>query len=166
MNARKHSHANKSINYRIYTLASSISKGAQAYYSKRFAVGIPEMRILSTIDSDGPLSATEVVDLTAMDKGLVSRILKTLHQRKLIMADASSSDPRRRSWSLSSGGRDLVATLRPIWKRREAVLQSCLTEPERILLGDMLERLLLASEDLRRREAGELLALNQAPTPD
>ena len=156
MSAGKNSRNSKSINYRVHALASSLFKGAQHYYGKRFGITIPEMRILSNLGSDGPLTATQLVDLTAMDKGLVSRILTGLHGRGLLGAITASSDPRRRTWSLSRRGEQMVEMLRPVWKRREGILQEGLTEAERLQLADMLERLFHASEELRRKETKEL----------
>jgi len=52
----------------------------------------------------------------------------------------------------------MVEMLRPVWKRREALLQVDLSEAERAQLVDMLERLFHASETLRRKEAKELRA--------
>ena len=148
----------RSINFRVHALASSLFKGAQQFYGARFGVGISEMRILSNLDSDGPLSASQLVVLTAMDKALVSRILNALYARELLVASASSSDPRRRSWALSRTGRELVDRLRPMWKRREAVIQAGLTTAEYVLLEDLLERLFRASEALREEEARLLKA--------
>jgi len=146
----------KSINFRVHALASSLFKGAQQYYGARFGVGIPEMRILSNLGSEGPLTASHLVTLTAMDKGLLSRILGALLARNLLQAVAPASDPRRRTWSLSPSGKRLVETLRPIWKQREAIIQAGLTEQEQDQLEHMLERLFLASEALREAEAQEL----------
>jgi DNA-binding MarR family transcriptional regulator len=146
----------KSINFRVHALASSLFKGAQQYYGARFGVGLPELRILSNLDSEGPLAASHLVELTAMDKALVSRILTTLHARGLLDAAAPASDPRRRCWSLSRKGHRLVEQLRPEWKRREAIIQAELTSEERDLLEDMLRRLFIASEALRAEEAKSL----------
>jgi DNA-binding MarR family transcriptional regulator len=154
--ALRSSRERKSINFRVHALASSLFKGAQQYYGTRFGVGIPEMRILSNLDSEGPLTASHLVTLTAMDKGLLSRILVALLDRKLLQAVAPASDPRRRTWSLSRSGKRLVETLRPIWKRREAIIQAGLTRVEQDQLEQMLERLFLASEALREAEAQEL----------
>lgn len=148
--------ARKSINFRVHALASSLFKGAQQYYVARYGVGIPEMRILSNLGSEGPLTATHLVALTAMDKGLLSRILNNLHARGLVTAVAPVSDPRRRTWSLSRSGKQLVETLRPEWRRREALIQASLSETERAALEEMLERLFVASESLREAEAQEL----------
>ncbi len=156
MNAQSGPRQGKSINFRVHALASSLFKGAQQFYGTRFGVGIPEMRILSNLGAEGPLTATHLVALTAMDKGLLSRILNTLHARGLVEASAPASDLRRRTWSLSRSGKQMVENLRPIWQQREAVIQAGLSEAERGLLADLLERLFVASEDLRFREAEDL----------
>ena len=146
----------KSINFRLHTLASSLFKGATQYYGAHFGVGLPEMRVLSNLGSEGPLAAHQVVALTAMDKGLVSRVLTTLSRRRLVTSSAPKSDPRRRTWQLTRGGQDLVNRLRPEWRRREAIIQAGLSEAEQAVLADLLDRLFVASEKLRADEAVEL----------
>ncbi len=156
MDSHSHHRSRKSINFRVHALASSLFKGGQQYYGAKFGVGIPEMRLLSNLGTEGALTASQMVALTAMDKGLVSRLLSALHERQLVTATAPASDPRRRTWELTEGGQKLVAELRPVWRRREAVIQACLSEAERDLLEDMLARLFEASEALRAQEAKEI----------
>lgn len=145
----------KSINFRVHALASSLFKGAQQFYGSRFGLGVPEMRILSNLDSDGPLAASQLVALTAMDKALVSRILTVLHDRGYIAA-TPTSNPRRRCWMLARSGRRLVAQLQPLWRQREAIIQAGLSKAERDLLEALLGRLFRASEELRAAEAAAL----------
>lgn len=157
-------HRRKSINFRIYALASSLFKSAHQFYGARFGIGVPEMRILSNLDSEGPTTASQLVVLTAMDKALVSRILTALSGRGLLQSSAPPSDPRRRTWALSRSGRLLVAELRPMWKRREAVLQSSLSVEEHLQLENMLERLFVAAEALRLQESAAIKnELKRAP---
>jgi DNA-binding MarR family transcriptional regulator len=143
----------KSINFRIHTLASSLSKGAMQYYGAHFGIGLPEMRVLSNLGSEGPLAAHRLVELTAMDKALVSRVLTMLSRRNHITSSAPKTNPRRRTWQLSRTGQNLVERLRPEWRRREAIIQAGLSAAERSVLGDLLDRMLVASERLRAEEA-------------
>jgi len=156
----------KSINFRVYALASSLFKGATQYYTPRFGIGLPEMRVLSNLDSEGPLAAYQVVALTVMDKGLVSRVLIALKRRRLVTSSAPKTDPRRRTWRLTRTGQGLVDRLRPEWRRREAILQACLSDSERILLLEVLERLFVASEKLRGEEsvAASQIAASDPPS--
>lgn len=156
----------KSINFRLHTLASSLFKGAAQYYGAHFGIGLPEMRILSNLGGEGPLPAHQLVAITAMDKALVSRVLTTLSQRGLLIASASRTDPRRRTWRLSAAGRELVRKLQPEWKRREAIIQAGLSKREQSVLGNLLDRMLAASEQLRAEEARQLRAKKAAfPRP-
>jgi DNA-binding MarR family transcriptional regulator len=152
----------KSINFRVHTLASSLFKGATQYYGVHFGVGLPEMRVLSNLGSEGPLAAHQIVALTAMDKALVSRVLTTLGRRRYVTASSPKTDPRRRTWELTRAGRDLVRQLRPEWKRREAIIQAELSEIELSLLADMLERMLVASEKLRAEEMAGLRSVRKS----
>lgn len=153
--------APKSINFRLHTLASSLFKGATQYYGAHFGVGLPEMRVLSNLGSEGPLAAFHIVALTSMDKALVSRVLTTLSRRGYLVSSASKSDPRRRTWRLSKSGEVLVERLRPEWRRREAIIQAALSKPEREVLGELLDRMLAASEALRAEETEALAAVKR-----
>jgi DNA-binding MarR family transcriptional regulator len=137
----------RSINYRVYALASSLSKGAMRFYLAKFGLA------LSTLGSRRRLSSFELVKLTAMDKGLVSRVLNRLVERGWVEHIPSGISFNRRVWKLSRSGAALVARLQPVWQERESRLQSDLTAQERKLLLQLLERLFQASEKLRAEEA-------------
>jgi DNA-binding MarR family transcriptional regulator len=149
-------HEERSINFRVHALASSLFKGATQYYGANFKVSLPEMRILSSLGRDGELAAYRLVELTAMDKGLVSRVLRALVRRGLITSSAPKLDPRRRVWQLSRNGIELVKRLRPEWRRREAIIQADLSRSERAVLAKLLDRMFVASEKLRGEEALQL----------
>jgi DNA-binding MarR family transcriptional regulator len=151
---------NDSINYRIYALASSLSKGAMRFYLAKFGLALPEMRLLSTLGSHRRLSSLEFVELTAMDKGLVSRVLNSLAKRGCVEQVLSAAGSGRRVWKLSRTGAALVARLRPVWKERESRLQADLSPQDRALLLRLLDRLFHASEKLR---AEEVRTLPRAP---
>lgn len=149
-------HENQSINYRVYALASSLSKGAMRFYLAKFGLALPEMRLLSTLGSRRGLSSLELGKLTAMDKGLVSRVLNGLGQRGWVEQVPSAEGSNRRVWKLTRTGAAVVARLQPVWRERESRLQSGLTPQEHELLLRLLERLFQASERLRAEEAKSL----------
>jgi DNA-binding MarR family transcriptional regulator len=147
-----------SVNYHVHALASSLFKGATQFYMARFGVGLPEMRLLSTLSSEGPLAGHQLVALTAMDKALVSRVLATLARRTYVKGSPPDADARRRVWSLTRSGEQLVKRLQPQWRQREAIIQADLSAAERKLLIDMMQRMFSASEALRAEEAQQLKA--------
>jgi DNA-binding MarR family transcriptional regulator len=156
---------NRSINYRIYALASSLSKGAMRFYLAKFGLALPEMRLLSTLGSRRRLSSLELVQLTAMDKGLVSRVLNRLVESGWVEHIPSEISSNRRVWKLSRSGAALVARLQPVWQERESRLQSDLTAQEHKLMLRLLERLFQASEKLRAEEAKTLPRTSRRSLP-
>jgi DNA-binding MarR family transcriptional regulator len=147
-----------SVNYHVHALASSLFKGATQFYMAHFGVGLPEMRLLSTLSSEGPLAGYQLVALTAMDKALVSRVLAALGRRTYVKGSPPDADARRRVWSLTRSGEQLVKRLQPQWRQREAIIQADLSATERKLLVDMMQRMFSASEALRAEEARQLKA--------
>jgi DNA-binding MarR family transcriptional regulator len=141
-----------SVNYWVHTLASSLVKGATAYYGRRFDITLPEMRILSTLHSHGDMPARDLVKLLAMDKGMVSRVLAQLAASGRVELLDGGQRARLRRWTLTPSGRAFVSQLQPVWLEREARIQAGLTSAEHDQLVDMLERLFWASEKVRADE--------------
>lgn len=154
----------QSINYWIHALSSSLAKGAMQYYGRKFGLRLPEMRILSTLGSRGPLAARDLVTWTAMDKAMVSRVLSGLAADGYVVQSDSESRARMRPWALSPLGAELVERLRPEWQAREARLQKDLSAEEREQLVDMLERLFWASEKLAGEDGHALRRESSART--
>ena len=146
-------------------LASSLFKGATRYYVTRFRVGVPEMRMLSNLGREGPLAAHQFVALTAMDKAIVSRVLAALARRSYIAPFSSETDPRRRIWQIAASGNKLVNRLRPVWRKREAIIQADLSPDEQAHLISMLQRMFEASERLRDQEAREVARDSRSRRP-
>jgi DNA-binding MarR family transcriptional regulator len=155
-----------SINYWVHALSSSLAKGAASYYGRKFQIVLPEMRILSTLFTDGDLTARDLVSLTAMDKAMVSRVLAGLSRQGHVELLENGDRTRLRSWTLTRSGRAFVARLKPEWIRREAIIQAGLSKSEHALLVRLLERLFWASEELRAEEQKEWrAAAENAPRP-
>lgn len=151
----------KSINYWVHALSSSLAKGAASYYGHYYATGLPQMRILSNLHSNGELTARDLVATTAMDKGLVSRVLAGLKSDGLVAHQDDGSRTRLRRWTLTADGKQFVARLQPEWLRREAIIQASLSEAERRRLTSLLERMFHVSENLRMAERAEMAAAGE-----
>ncbi len=73
-----------------------------------------QWRVLRSLTAaDDPLSAGEVAERTFLLGPSLSRILANLEERSLIIRSTAPSDQRRSLLELTSGGRELVATVAP-----------------------------------------------------
>lgn len=144
--------AKRSLNNWIHMVASSLAKGAAGYFNPNHDINLPEMRILSNLALVDGLTARDLVKITTLDKALVSRTLKTLCDKGFIEQQHTEQRIRLRDWILTSDGRKKVEELRPDWQRREAIIQSNLSEEEKETLVMLLKKIYFSSEHLRITE--------------
>jgi DNA-binding MarR family transcriptional regulator len=135
--------------FRLNRLAAGVSEHLAAVYRGRFALEIPEWRVIATVGQRPDCTAQHVAASTRMHKTRVSRAIAQLLRRGLLSRAAAQRDRRKRRLRLSAAGRRLYAELVPLALERERALLHCLTAAERrgFLAGlAQLERVLRLSE--------------------
>lgn len=151
----------ESVVLQINRLSSSWNKAAMKYYTDVWGLGIPHVRVLHTIGDRGPLAARDIVAVTLMNKGLVSRSLGDLSKRNLVTSTAVSTDGRVLIWNLTEAGESLVASLRPVRDTRQRKLLEKFSPEELKALNTLLDKLFSGAEALRGEEA-RLIASRRA----
>jgi DNA-binding MarR family transcriptional regulator len=142
-----------SVVLQINRLSSSWNKAAMKYYTEVWGLGIPHVRVLHTIGDRGPLAARDIVAVTMMNKGLVSRSLADLSRQNLVASTAESTDGRVLIWTLTATGEKLVASLRPVRNTRQRKLLEKFSPDELKTLNMLLDKLFSGAEALRKDEA-------------
>ncbi len=92
------------------------------------------------------ITATQVADLTGLDKMAVSRALTGLKQRKRVQRHDDPTDQRRSRLFLTSAGKDLFTVVSAEAQAREAELFAGVTAAELQRLGTTLDKLIGAVE--------------------
>ena len=131
--------------FRLNRLAAGVSQHLSAIYRGRFALEIPEWRVMATVGQDRGCTAQHVAASTRMHKTRVSRAIAHLTRRGLIGRSAAKHDRREMQLRLTAAGRRMYRQLVPLALRRERALLQCMTPAERraFLAGvDRLERFL------------------------
>lgn len=137
------------IPYKLAVVANRLSQSIGALFEQRFGIQIPEWRILMALHSFGPLAPNEVVDITSMDKGRVSRAQRRLVELELVAASGDPRDKRRLVLFLTRKGTSICEAIIPEARQTEAWFLSVLSERERLALDKALSRLLVRSQELR-----------------
>ena len=127
--------------FRLNRLAAEVSQHLSAIYRGRFALEIPEWRVMATVGQDHGCTAQYVADSTRMHKTRVSRAIAHLIRRRLIERVASTRDRRERHLRLTRSGRRMYAQLVPLALRRERALLACMSASERRGFNRGLDRL-------------------------
>ena len=127
--------------YRLSVVTNHASRLFSRRYSEVYGFSIPGWRVLAVAGRFGGLSATEVVERTAMDKVKVSRAIRALLLRGLLARQEDATDRRVQRLAMTRAGRALHACIVPEAKALEAELLAVLAPDERQALHRLLDRL-------------------------
>ncbi len=103
---------------------------------------------MAVLGSCKALSASQIVELSSLDKVSVSRAIKGLQAHGFLKRDIDNDDKRRAVLRLTAQGRKVFRRLVPLVKAREALCLAGLTETERDVLISLMERVRLNAENL------------------
>lgn len=128
------------LTFRISSIYSQLSAGTSQELSE-FGLVLREWRVIAMLARHEPLSASELVARSPLDKASASRAISTLVQRQLMTVCASPDDARVKVLRLTPAGWALYARVAPRSVARQKALMSALTSSERDALASMLLRI-------------------------
>jgi DNA-binding MarR family transcriptional regulator len=135
--------------YQLTVLADRISRRTAALVKAHAGLNLSQWRVLAAIAERPGRTAVDVVTVTPMDKGIVSRATKALLEMGLVVREASQDDGRVSHLHLTEKGHALYRVLSP---RVAAVLQradNTLSTEEQARFGAYLGQLMTVIPDQR-----------------
>ena len=134
--------------YRLSIASNAVSRLIARAYEDRFALTIPQWRLICVLAEDGPSPQQAIVARTAMDKVTVSRAAQALVRRRLVTRTVHEIDGRSHRLTLTPEGRGLHAEIAPLALAYEATLLSGLDPHEVQQLSRLLVRMERAANSL------------------
>lgn len=128
--------------YRLAILSHAVSTSIARAYDKRFALTIPEWRVIAILGRFPGLSAAEVAERTMMDKVAVSRAVSKLIENGRVDREFANADRRRSILNLSEAGRKVHDEIAPLALGIEDDLLHGLSQEQIGTLNEIIERLL------------------------
>jgi DNA-binding MarR family transcriptional regulator len=146
--------------FRLNRLAAEVSSALSSEYRERYALDIPEWRVLATLGfRDEACSAQYIAHCTRTHKSTISRAVTGLMTRQLVERVENAHDRREFQLRLTARGKALYQRLIPRLLRREQEILSCLSAAERRnfarLLGKIEKSLNLAQTGEQASRAAE-----------
>jgi DNA-binding MarR family transcriptional regulator len=127
--------------YRLSVLSNQVSGAIARQYSDRFALTIPEWRVMAVLGGAPGLSAREVATRTAMDKVQVSRAVDGLVRARRVARTEDDADGRIQRLALTPKGRAIYDEVVPLALHLEEVFLSALKPEERRQLDVLMDKL-------------------------
>ena len=91
--------------YKITVLADRVARLTGAVALREAGLNLSQWRVIAALGSRDGLTASQVVTLTPMDKGIVSRAVRMLEDKGMVRRTASTQDARQSHLHLTPQGR-------------------------------------------------------------
>lgn len=127
--------------YQLSITSNAVSDLIAHAYRGKFALKIPEWRVMALLGEGDSATQRQLVAATAMDKVTVNRACKALEERGLIGRAPNAADGRSHHLALTPTGRDLYNQIVPEALAIEAELEKVLGSSEAKALASMLSKL-------------------------
>jgi DNA-binding MarR family transcriptional regulator len=134
--------------YRLSVLSNRVSAALARIYQTRFDLKLPEWRVMAVLGRTPGLSASAIVEVTAMDKVAISRAVARLVALGRVVATPDPDDARRQVLALTAEGQAIYAQIVPLARALESALLDRLSPAQRITLDALLQTLDDAARDL------------------
>jgi len=135
--------------YRLSLLTNTVSQGIAQSYRQEHDISVIEWRILAVLGRFPGLTASEVVERTAMDKVAISRAVKSLMEKDLLQRKTDKVDRRRmRLFITPVAGQQVLNQVIPRAQQYEQGLLEGLSNSEKKDLDKIIEKLQKRAETI------------------
>ncbi|RYY90350.1 MAG: MarR family transcriptional regulator [Comamonadaceae bacterium] len=135
-----------SVFFKLVRVVNLTARPFQQRVGRQHQLSLNEWRTLAVLAAQPGINATQVSDLTGLDKMAVSRALTGLKQHKRVQRHDDPTDQRRSRLYLTSVGKSLFDVVSTEAQAREAELFAGVTPAELERLGATLDKLITAVE--------------------
>lgn len=126
--------------YQVRRFYLEVSQSVTDIYSSRYGLSVSEWRTMSVLGNHQPLSASDVVLRSSIDKVQVSRGIQGLLKRGLLQRQVDNADRRRVHLHLTDTGQQVFADLVSRVRAREQQLLSDLSDEQRDTLKALMAK--------------------------
>lgn len=137
--------------FHLLRLSSLAKSCVMREYLEPFGISVPEWRMLSTVALLSPVPFSDISSMTTMDKGQVSRTLRSAQAKGLVATEVVPVERRagesggppisRVVVSISEAGRELYGKVMPVAQRYQLGLIELMSPDERRVVLGVLQRL-------------------------
>ena len=138
--------------YRLSLLSNTVSQGIAQRYQQDHDISVTEWRVIVILGRFPGSTASDVVELTAIDKVSISRAVRSLMDKGFMQRRTDRKDRRRQLIYLTRGrGKRVLESIVPLAAAYETDLLKSLTPRDRAALNSLLLKLQKSAEALHQR---------------
>lgn len=128
--------------YYFAAISNTFSRTVSSFVRQSYGIGLSEWRVLSNIAQEPNLTAAQISQNNVMDKGLISRSLKSLQAKGLIEVLEHEPGGRNNPARLTDSGIAMHAEIAPFVQAQYSLLMTGISEEEEEALFKILNKLM------------------------
>lgn len=129
------------LSFRIARLAAINERMAGQIFRSEFGISLNDWRVIGITGALQPVTFSAVRELLYFDKGQLSRVIRSLSDRNLIVSNTSSSDARQIELRLTEAGETVHREALRFTAKRNAIMTSVFTADERSEFRRLIDKL-------------------------
>ena len=133
-----------SVAYKITVIADLVARRVSHIAASVGGLNLSQWRVLAAIGDEDGRTASQVVEMTPMDKGIVSRAVASLVTQGHLTRRASNHDGRVSHLYMTKSGRKTFTSILAEIERTGATAEMIVTDPDRAQLLEMLDTMIAA----------------------
>lgn len=135
------------LTYRVSRLHGKLNAQATKILNNSVGITLNQWRMIAFIGGAQQITASQLISITALDKGLVSRNIKSLIEAEFVVSTPHETDSRVHLLKLTASGKKIYETALPRMRRRQADLQKDISADDIEAFLRVINALEAASED-------------------
>lgn len=137
------------VTYRLSRLQARLNAQAQKLLEEHAGLSLSEWRVAVVLREAGEMSSADLVRLTQYDKAQISRTVRKLRGKGLVVDGNATADLRVTRIKLTPAGTGVIEKALPVMRDRQGALMAGLTPKEQRALFDTLDKI---SDNIDRAE--------------
>lgn len=134
------------LTFRLSRVQAKLNAQATRVLREASGITLTQWRIIALIGALGQSRLSELARDAALDKGLLSRNLKTLIEGGIVEAEQDEADHRVQNLRLSAKGNRIFEHTLPVTRARQQMLREDLSDHELEVFHRVLDKLEISAE--------------------
>jgi DNA-binding MarR family transcriptional regulator len=145
-------HLQQMITFRVSRLHARLNAQANRILKESSDLSLMQWRVFVTLETMGKITPSEIIRQTNLDKGQLSRAIKSMLDRGLISSETCESDQRAHYIDFTPKGLEHFNRARPHMRARQERLMGSLTPDEQRELFNALQKLDAVVDEMDGKE--------------
>ncbi|MCG6902345.1 MAG: MarR family winged helix-turn-helix transcriptional regulator [Rhodobacter sp.] len=134
------------LTYRISRVQAKLNAQATRLLRQTSGITLTQWRVIALVGAAGKTRLSDLAKEAALDKGLLSRNVKTLVRQKVVAAQMDDADHRAQILSLTPKGQEIFERTLPVTRARQQKLREGISEDDLRAFRRVLDHLEIAAE--------------------